>query len=91
VPWDKREEYLSALSDPQGKAASAFVDTAKHDAEPEQCRKKTGMARNICRVKSIGDRLRGKNYGGTSYEERLKERRESSEELSNVKQALPGS
>jgi len=89
VPWDKRRQHLQGLSVPQGKAAAAFVDAAKHEAEPEKCRNKTGMSRNECRVKEIGNKLRGKKHGGTSYEERLRQQRESSEELTGVVSALP--
>jgi len=88
VPWDKRRQHLTALSAPQREAASAFIDAAKHESEPERCRNKTGMARNVCRVKEIGNKLRGKNHGGTPYEQRLQQQRETAEELSSTKQAL---
>jgi len=90
VPWDKRRQHLQGLSDPQGKAASAFIDAAKHEAEPRKCQEKTGMARNVCRVSEIGNRLRGKNYGGTPYQQRLQAQRKGSEELARMSEALPG-
>lgn len=77
-PWDKRRQGLDALSDRQMRVIEEFSRVASRENEPNECRQKSGMARNVCRVKSIGSRMR---RGGSAerpsrqYSERRSPRR----------------
>lgn len=60
VPWDKRRQGTEALSNAQKQATQSFTQAAK--ADMPECARKSGMARNVCRVKTIGSKLRGRTY-----------------------------
>lgn len=69
-PWDSRNQGRDALSQAQKQAIEEFSQVARRGNEPRECKDKSGMQRNKCRVLAIGDEMRGKSFGGRSRSSR---------------------
>ncbi len=63
-PWSKRRKGKKALSPAQREVNDRFEQVASRENEPNECRDKSGMARNVCRVESIGDAMEGFSASG---------------------------
>lgn len=63
-PWARSRQGRSAMSEAQKRVVDNFSRVASRENEPQECRQKRGMARNVCRIQNIKRQLKDTGRGG---------------------------